>query len=381
MPASYQLTVKGLMSVPILVSLLYGLAVLAVGVTGSFLPINLFHDCDYNPDQRKEGTWRVNATALPENSIQWASRKIDPHAATADFMYLPASGFTYFSGRSSSEDGWQMLWFTDGSQPPRQRLPAYLQPTGFTLISDDAVCFLADRHPGRSTYQTVLSCVDKGDKFQDLTVNNKNTETVDSRSFHVFDSKLFYKARTFPEAGYKVYSVNPYNSMEQELYSYYVPPEDSSDNDHGGDCREDLVIRNRALMGLFVSALPITLASIKLWTEKSTPSASVTTFVGISLIYLCLLWTINPSLSSDLPIQIWFSTAGVIFVIVLSRQLLVDIPRDSLRAGPDVWGTNVGGICFFASTFSLVMSRESGDGIVGWILLTVFCFARSCSSA
>ena len=60
---------------PVFVSVLYALGVISLGVTGYFLPQNIF-SCDYNDyDNRDIPTWKTDIKSLPSQEVQnWAKQ-------------------------------------------------------------------------------------------------------------------------------------------------------------------------------------------------------------------------------------------------------------------------------------------------------------------
>jgi hypothetical protein len=345
---------------PIAVSLLYGLAVVALGVTGSFLPINLF-SCPSPYNHPNQGRWTTNFISLPNNVWNWA--KHDGHSSTdldaADFLYIPSTGVTLFSGTNHSDGGKETLWEVSSDGTPPKGHPEYQQLFQFLLVTQDTGCFLANK---RQAPYPSIACLDA----QGFHASSSLDSRVIPYTLMASEGILWYMESDDDAEGVKVYSMNP-TTMESMLHSSYTPR--TSDSTTPTHCSEVTASRKKATLGLLLTGAPVTLVSVRLWIAKGIPSMAVTTLVGVSLIYTFLYITVWPEIPA-IGLQLWYSLAGAAWTIILSRLLLFS----QLRKWPLVWGINSGGPCFFAGTYFLLGVANSDD-LWRWIAVTFLCYA------
>lgn len=95
----------------LIVSLLYGLAVVALAVAGGFPAVNLFSCIDTYRDENR-GYWSTDVAALPRPVQEWARAGSDYNANDpgADFLFLPQTQVTLFSGCNHSDGGESIVW-------------------------------------------------------------------------------------------------------------------------------------------------------------------------------------------------------------------------------------------------------------------------------
>jgi len=395
-------------TVSILVSLLYGLAVLALGVTGAFPALNLF-DCYGNnpePNPITRGQWIVaNASSLPEDVREWAQddqfHKDDPFGA--DFLYIPATGVTLFSGSNHSDGGQSILWEVSNhhywkGEPPTSH-PDYVRPAFFTLVKPDTGCCIAgvrdksapsSPYP-RQKYQTIVCSVDKSGVSAASNISEANRILPGTLLASYDEGDLWYKESPRDgSVGLKVYSLSP-GTMASTLHSTYIPPKPSPGHKNSTSppydddmCSEDASVRKKSLSALLLSALPMLVISIRLWVTKCVPSMAVTTLVAASLVYITVYSMIRPDVP-DLAIHLWFAIgAGALWITILGRRLLVLLSSvsasdDSSAAAttrkmpPLIWGINAGGLCFFVGMLGATGMFDSDDWW-RYLLATILCF-------
>ena len=356
--------------IPILVSLLYGLAVIAMGVTGFFLPVNYF-SCTPADGESSAGEWKTDAAALPPAVRHWAT--IDTYSgykAPASFIYVPATESTFFAGTNQTSEPYQSLWelrnATTGGPVNDRR---YQFPTQFTLVAEDSFCFVAQAANMRDD----LVCSDSVD-YHSITIDAAVDQLITQSLLADDNQTLWYKTYTQERAfGQKVYAVyTPANaSATAVLYTHFVPRHNNHSKHHH-ECDSRQSTRRVAAGALFVTALPVTATSVHIWHFRNIPSMATTTFVGLCLVFACLCWTLNPDLSHlDRPFQVWYSLASAIWMLVLCRLLLMDnnnrVHKDPLR-----WGLNIGSLAYWWGMLWLTGASEH-DRWWQWTLWTALC--------
>lgn len=372
---------------PLLVSVLYGLAVVSLGVTGFFLPVNLVESCNSASWQSKYA-WKTNMTDLPYEVRSWAKKEIyDQDEKGASFGYVESTGITLFRAIGQSS-GQEYLWATtaNGSEQPLQ-YKKYVYPSPFVTVSADTVCFQTlivpnqptlfvrkgmDKRTGYTVY-----CSD-GVTFSQDQNTTLNPHQNSLQSFKVFSGDLWFKkAGQQGASGTLIYSLDP-QSMVETLYSKRLA--NKNDRGAGTSCSDDdEVLRKQALWALLSTAIPMTTLSVALWKTKQISSMGVMTYISLSLVYMAVRVGVAPgSVDNDeAPFAWWFAISGFIWMIVSSHLLLSsseDVPSTPtllinncklcLRSG--LGASAVG----FASGLSWFI-MEDRDTIGSWCLLNL----------
>jgi membrane protein implicated in regulation of membrane protease activity len=320
---------------PILVSLLYGLGVLSLGVTGFFLPVNVFPPCTGSSSSfnHPKYTWKTNATALPSSVRKWATNDQKVWADTssgATFAYVPSTGITIFQGTDFAEIPPQpsRLWTVQGNNAPVEH-DEFGFPSPFIPVSEDVVCFQSEPKPANSQQKYkgfFLYCSD-GVSFRQEQFDESNPASFKEHfamlnSYNPVNGTLWFKemARAGGDSGTMVYSLNP-ETMISTLHSTRIPYESPGNED---DCNPHEVKRRRALLSLLVSVIPMTALSIVLWKMKQVPSMGILSYVNLSLIYITVHFAISPDYTQHdaAPFHRWFAISGMICLLVSAHLLL-----------------------------------------------------------
>jgi hypothetical protein len=379
--------------VSIVVNLLYGLAILSVGVTGLFLPINLAPDCNssssstWNPQYR----WKTDSKKLPNRAIiNWAAKSNGEYDngnnEGATVGYVESTGITLFKGVNySSPQSHEYLWTVCDNRSSIEHTE-YLSPDPFLTVTSNRVCFQTTDDVKRKQLGPKIYCSD-GRTFQEANIvdpmNRQKFQLPPYGNFKV-DNRLLWFVQSVSTTGdgggmgILVYSLEP-ESMNVTLYSERVKNNDDNNNNgkRGGpdDCIEP--VRLRPALVLLASALPMFLLSLSLWKKKQIPSMGLTTYLSLSFCYVALHVLISPDSdeynNENLPFRWWYATTGLIWLllssyfIILSDNQMTFMSRDPWR-----WALIISSLAFVWGTSALIMS---GDETVGrWILwnLTVF---------
>lgn len=329
-------------NVSLTVNLLYALAVISLGVTGGFLPINLLPACDYRPSDGYE--WATNTTGLSTAVKQWIK---SGNAPFQSFGYVPKTGTTLFQGSQSGSSYNDGLWTVDGSGNPPALQSKLSNPSNFCSISDDAVCFMA--HPKG---ESQIWCSD-GLDFRSGTSGNLGDLFCD-------EGLVWFQKYDYLYSGKNIYSMDP-DTMIATSHSHKVK---SSGSD--SICGPEL-IRKQAVLFLFASNLPVLLSSIAIWQYRKIPSMALTVFIGATAVFMCLYLSIKPELKDQHPWDWWGSLAGMAWVLVMTYYRL------TIASTKTSWGLAIGAISFVWGTVVWLPLLEH-DTLLDWILLNILVF-------
>lgn len=324
-----------------LVSILYGLAVLSIGVSGSFLPTNLFGACAFARDdeyitssyynEEEEVQWEliINATEQPSALQAWDNESEQSESST--FAYLPKVNTTLFQGVVDNGDS--VLWASvDGGKP--QKYPTVSFPRLFVTVNDTVGCFLFN-------YTSVLGCYfgdrPEGDErleessLSDHDYFDEDIYTVTDLKVFGDDGLVWYKGCTPHVAKHFVASVDVRTGV-QTLHSQKVTNQGDNDLGEAGDCSTQLK-RVQSLCYLLATAVPVLLVSIFLWKKKEIPSMGFTSYIGFLAAYTIILTIISPDeiVFGSFPLAIGWVFFGIICCAGFLPLALFDRATPALR--------------------------------------------------
>ena len=186
--------------VTLLISLLYGQAILAMGVAGFFVPLNVVgNGCysspihTYSSDPSSYNSWVTNTSDISSSSVlAWVeASEEDPwnfvHGST--FVYLPEINTTVFRGSSPlvdtqddefeglyiSKAGGRPLWYGD-----------YKYPSSMVEVTESIACFRAN-----FMEKDVLGCYD-GETVQSHPAPPFLVEIQEVRKFDDNEGVVYY---------------------------------------------------------------------------------------------------------------------------------------------------------------------------------------------
>jgi len=387
---------------PVLANLLYGLFTLALGVTGYFLPMNLFYcygrsSGPYTPSSN--GHWSTDISILPSDVRAWASSTQPHEMSYATFIFISSAGgernFTLFEGRDNTSGNSETLWSaaTMGREP--FNFPNIQNPSQFITTGTGWACFTGiDATPSSNSNQhyyphpisksSVVGCsngtiVRTTDSTQhsfqgpyDFFIDNINNSTLWFKDYPPWSGDQ-------TGSGTLIYSIDNYDRMEVELHSTYtkskskqytdgyspmpLPYEDVATNDEEHNCWT-----KHSALAIFVTAVPVTLASVVLWLKRKAPSMAITSYIGLSagacFLYLAILEREN---DVDGFWGWWLSISGALYLAVLCD--LTHCKRQIARC-PLIWGINVSALAFFIGMIILTGIFESPTAWP-WIIFNV----------
>jgi len=381
----------------ILTSLLYGLSVISLGATGLFLPINIFNCPGERPwPPNPPGRWETDISSLPKGVQSWAESDAE-FGHKASFVYLPGTKSTLFSG-TNDDTNRNVLWVAPASVYPFHsaepvEFSNVSMPYEFVSVSESKACFgcafesqtQIEDFDYRGTpfvpTQKEFTVACSGGKF--IRLSRGNTEGISHQSPHdliASNNTLWYK--DYPPSGLQgtvIFSLDP-STMDETIHSRYhgdqeafheVESRDIKSLDDQRDCN-NTVERKRSIMALFTSALPMTVASMLLWTKKNVSTMGLTTHISISAVAICIYVCIDP-LYEKLPtfLKFWHSVFGLVWLAILTD--LYFSKRPGLVLTPLQWGLNFGAMAFTMGMIALTGVFEE-DTLWRWILLNMLGF-------
>jgi MFS family permease len=376
---------------PVLANFLYGLFTLALGVTGYFLPMNLFscYGGSSGPYTPSTGQWSTDISTLPSDVVRdWAS-STQPHESHATFAYISSAGgernSTLFQGSDASGSHPQTLWLAMGREPIN--FPNIQNPSQFITTETGWACFAGiDAMPSSNSNQIPMS---KGSLVGCSNGTVVRTTDLTQYTFQgpydfiIDNTTLWFK--DYPPwsgdqsgSGTLIYSIDNYDRMEVQLHSTYTKSkskqytpveysssyEDVATNDDDNKCWT-----NHSVLAIFVSALPTTLASVLLWLKRKAPSSAITSYIGLSagssFLYLAI---VGNEYGVDTFWRWWFSISGALYLAILCD--LTHCKRRIARY-PLIWGINVSALAFFIGMIILTGIFEVNMAW-SWIVFNVF---------
>lgn len=337
-------------------NLLYALAIVGMGATGSFPSFNLFkcknHDWHTHGEYRYE--WKTDLTTLPPGVRKWAAQANDATGrGVSSFAYLPETGTTLFSG---SRDASTVYLFEVRTGSGPTNIHDCTNPVSFTVVTDESACFLCQ-------FDQQVGCYMDG-SFQlvdDRTNRGLPKDRVSSYSdLLALDGVLWYKGYSYEARGMSIQSYD----LKLHERTDYSELNDINDSEHAEACDHPRENRRIALAALFTVAMPVTVGSIFLWIRRQVPSMGMTTVLGFNLLYL----TISEALGNDdfIWLSRWNLSQGLFWLVILSY---LHLARDFESHH---WGLNVGGVLFLVGMIGVVF--DGSEQLSDWVIFNVFCF-------
>jgi hypothetical protein len=132
-------------------------------------------------------------------------------------------------------------------------------------------------------------------------------------------------------------------AMEETASDYYYT--DNKNSNHH-DCDAVMSRRGAIIGGLFLTALPIIIASVHIGATRGIPSSAATLFVGIGLIFLFVSAALDPWKGGMPGLTLWFKFGSAVWILVSLYQLTFNsnvFNKEQLQ-----WGFYAA--CFFVGT-------------------------------
>lgn len=366
------------------VSMLYALGILSLGTAGFLLSINIYDCAPKRQSARlREGskfrgepvpselsvykaTYEVNTTFVPEDVQVWFdnSYKTNP----TSFSYLPEVNTLLFSGNNGTNNEnhpWyknSIIFKSVNGNKPTALTNVYMAQSFVTSQSADTTCFIGNGETSSDNSGKTVFCTNDGNVFREIP----STEIFQPMSLLWKDDTLWVDGTSDNVDWTSVlYSVNP-QTMETTLHSY------KADDDMDGSPFEPLenCVQNKAIISLFLSAIPVTILSIVLWIKKKYPSLPVTGYVGISFSMSLIVYAARDTLLDGVFFKWWFSLTsaawlfGLFFLYILKR-----VQKDTLD-----WSMNFSGLLYFGSMIALIGAPGQYGDWWRWLLINILTF-------
>jgi len=320
----------------VLISVLYALGVISLGVTGYFVPQNIFScEDNYDYDNRNYPTWTTDINSLPKEVRKWANQDYYDFEYASSFAYIPATETTIFRG-SSNKSMQPVVWVVSPQAPIPQKHDELQEPEEFTSVNNRTACFDASDNGG----ERLVYC-SGGQSFR---------PAKDSQQMYTFPRQLlasgnllWFKAdpARYRESGTLLYSLEPDSMMNLTLHSTLK----AADPNKPTSCDDATITRQRAIGAFFLTALPITIASMLLCKQKQVPTMGATTYLGCTLLFVTAYIPFDPDMNHfEQALNWWLTVTGGAYTLALSYLLLAANP--SIPKGPLKWGLNIGGLAY-----------------------------------
>lgn len=357
------------------VNLLFGLGVVSLGVTGFLLPINLIDACTaYHPDGVPTYRWVTNLTELPSGIKNWAIYD-DQFSSRANFAYVEDTKTTLFQGTQLDQANRSYktsVWTMNADLPPQEHV-RYSYPENFVAVSASVACFSSFSDGGyKSNGRAFCS---NGTKIEASVATGPLYKSGDIGDFLPKEGLLWFKQfRETSAPGSLVYSLNP-TDMTTRLYSHKI--ENSDGHGKSGSkkvCDPKVAIRKQAAALLIAAALPVIIASFFIWHSEQIPSMAVTSYGGLTAIFICAYHIVDPQGegNTDWWFEIWFCLTGAIGLLLYTYFYLSERTKERERP-PLSWGLVAAGLGFTFGACQLLDMDD--DTLVDWILLNFIVFA------
>jgi len=365
----------------ILTSLLFLLAILAIAVSGLYLPLNAvrcstglgLNDDDYY----RNNEWVTKTENLPSDIQSWWINRWNGSSTAASFVHLDNVGVTLFAGveGSDSYDAFPSLWMEEDGGAPKI-VSNMTNPTNFVAVDDSTVCltFIVN-----ATDNWEIACTNDGAEFN--KTNGKFHIYGGDRKSLIYSNDLIWFAADVPRDsegwGPVLYSVDPFNLNNVSLYSYINEANEGSTDegstDEGStddDCSSERInfIRFLSLLGL--SALPSLIGAIAIGYFYKIPSMSVGGYLSATWVVVCLIFTIDPTFE-DLGnfFGWWFVFTTGPWLILLTLAHLTNRTTKNRLA----WGINFAALLYTIGMFILLpVIADNNEQFWHWAVLTIF---------
>lgn len=343
----------------LLTSLLLLLAVIALGVSGSYLPINL-SECAPNKEYNGPDDCVLQENSNVPKSVEswWENKYWDHIWDKPSFAYLPGSETTIFQGSQRNENG---LWKISAGSGAPEPFPNVSYVRSFVVIGNkSAVCFLADiaTAPGIDTFKETLACTD-GETID--TIENKELDYVNDL---IYSDELIWVKGGNNDCYNDLYSIDPANLTD--LTHHTQPLDNESSEESVYKCSET----NLRLMFvglLFLSALPAVVTSFLLGFLVKVPSMALSGYASLTWMVFCLVFTIQPTFEDIYDFFRWWLpfTSGPWLILLTLGSMTKRLSKNVL-----VWGINFSALVYIVSMFMLLQVFSEGD-FWRWAVLTV----------
>lgn len=371
----------------ILTSLLFLLAILAIAVSGLYLPLNAvrcstgfgYNDDDYDDDYYRYSEWVTNTENLPSDIQSWWNDGNYQPSTAFSFVHLNNIGVTLFAGfeGSYSYDVIPSLWMKEDGEAPKI-VSNMTYPTNFVAVDNSTACLSFSANANDDGWEKKIACTNDGVEF------NKTKEAFyiygGTKKLIYSNDLIWFAADSPPNSegfllfGPVLYSVDPFNLNNVSLYSYSNFNETSEGSTDEGstddDCSTESVIFIRFLSLLGLSALPSLIGAVAIGYFYKIPSMSVGGYLSTTWFVVCLIFTIDPTFENlDNFFGWWFVFTTGPWLILLTLAHLTNRTTKNRLA----WGINFAALVYTIGMFILLpVIWSDNEQFWHWAVLTIF---------
>mmetsp|Transcript_24661 Transcript_24661/g.24976 ORF Transcript_24661/g.24976 Transcript_24661/m.24976 type:complete len:584 (-) Transcript_24661:1381-3132(-) len=343
----------------LLTNIVFLLAVVAIGVFGTYLPLFVISPCataEYSYSSPNRNCDLDPTSNVPTSVESWWNYESDILMDQSSFAYLPDSDTTIFQG--SNQENKIGLWKVSGSGRAPENFPNVSYPHNFFVIGNQsAVCFLAQVETASTNVET-LACTD-GESL-DFFENNENYYL----RRQIYSDGLIWLRSNSDVCYDELYSIDPANLTD--LSPHMQPPINESSEESGNEC-SDADFRVLFVGLLFLSALPTVVTSFVLGFRVKVPSMALSGYVSLTYMVFCLVLVVQLSFDDVYDFFRWWLvfTSGPWLLLLTLGDLTKRMTKYALA-----WGINFSALVYIVAMFFLlqVFSKEH---FWRWAVLTV----------
>jgi hypothetical protein len=410
-------TMIGTSGLYIIVYLLYALGVIGIGVTTFIIPFNVFKCNDFSTDY-----YYNDDNLRPELDLESLPQDVQDFVQSNDYPDYPSfvkdSDHMFFSGQTENDDMPYLYTINSTSFEPEKTDPPLIYPSNFLLVNGNVTSFCFVARDGESyTYgDSKLFC---SSHSQDKTIFITNEDSKigygGAQSYAGQDGLVWVKTYSYehadddednndnqrrallsigkdsPDRHLKsvirkasspyLFSIEP-STMKETLHTTFTeeaPPSNNNPDPNNGCDGASSQNFSFALGNLFISAIPVTIASIILFRKKSIPSLPITTYIGLSDIVISIYIAASPA-NEFIFYKWWFSMTSALWIVAMLVFYFKDAENEK-RFGFDkpsiIWSVNFASLIYFIFIIILtdIFSLSGSNNNVGnWILINVVAF-------
>ena len=368
----------------LLCNLVYALAVIGIGATGSFLPVNLLvcsNTDDHYPSPKPEQLpeWRLrNDThaTIPPDVLSWIQSP-DQNAVSniqQTWVYIPDLNTTLFSGRNSDFKQDRLFESCPGKSPIALDMAGFSSPSLLTSVNRQSACFVTSY-----LEQSVLKCfvagnytvVDDGTDPQELDENSRLLCT----QLYVSNSDqelLWYKSIAFTNPvtlGQKIQSYNVSSNKRKSYSTLFRPNTTDVVPDHSSDeCTYETENRRIAFGNFVAAGIPMLITSWVIWKLRSIPSMGFMTLASLDVLF----FTFSNSLMDPSKVLDqwgwWHLLVGMTSLLLLSYSNLLQ--QTGRRGLPSRWGLEAASLMYGVGVFG-IKSFGYNDRLSDWMTFNI----------
>lgn len=408
-------TMIGTSGLHIIVYLLYALGVIGIGVTTFIIPFNVFNCNDFSTDyyyyDDDNLRTELDLESLPQDVQDFVQSDDYPDYPT----FVQNSDDMLFSGQTGNDNMPYLYKINSTSFEPEKTDPPLVYPRNFLLVNSNmtSFCFVADYGESYTYGDSKLFCSSHSQDKTIIFITNEDSKIGygGAQSYAGQDGLVWVKTYSYEhddEDNYDgqrrallsidkdspdrhltsvirtapyLFSIEP-TTMKETLHTTFTeeaPPSNNNPDPNNGCNGASSQNFSFALGNLFISAIPVTVASIILFRKKSIPSLPITTYMGLSDIVISIYIASSPA-NEFVFYKWWFSMTSALWIVAMLVFYFKDAENEK-RFGFDkptiIWSVNFASLIYFI--FIIILTgifnfSGSNNNVGNWILINVVAF-------